>query len=158
MIQRIQTVYLSLAAISGLMTFFLPFAHFLEGQVQLSEFALFGIFNVQSDVLELKDPFIFPSWVLAVVAVVVPIAAIFLYKKRTTQLTVTRLAMLINIGYITYLTFGIESVMENLYSESVTILYHAGFYMPVIALPFLFLAIRGIKKDEALVKSLDRIR
>ncbi|MEM9053093.1 MAG: DUF4293 domain-containing protein [Bacteroidota bacterium] len=158
MIQRVQTIYLVLAAISGLMTFFLPFAHFLDGDVKLGEFAVFGVFNVQSNLLELSGPSSFPSWIFTVLTVVSAAAAVFLYKNRATQLKVTRLAMLLNLAFIAYLAFGIESIMGQLYDDSVRVLYHSGFYMPVIALPFLFLAIRGIKKDEALVKSLDRIR
>tara|TARA_B100000886_G_scaffold335217_1_gene291949 strand:+ start:57 stop:218 length:162 start_codon:yes stop_codon:yes gene_type:complete len=45
--------------------------------------------------------------------------------------------------------------------ENVEILnevYHVGFYMLISSIPFLFLANRGIKKDEDLVKSLDRLR
>tara|TARA_Y100000589_G_scaffold328065_1_gene371367 strand:+ start:49 stop:210 length:162 start_codon:yes stop_codon:yes gene_type:complete len=36
--------------------------------------------------------------------------------------------------------------------------YHVGFYMLISSIPFLFLANRGIKKDDDLVKSLDRLR
>jgi hypothetical protein len=36
--------------------------------------------------------------------------------------------------------------------------YGLGMYLPVIALAFTFLANRGIKKDEDLVKSVDRLR
>jgi len=63
-----------------------------------------------------------------------------------------------NLSFIVYLFFAVDMVHEKLYDDEVAILYHVGFYLPVVALAFLFLAIRGIKKDEALVKSLDRIR
>jgi hypothetical protein len=158
MIQRSQTIYLFLAAMAGLLTFFLPFAHFLQDGVKLSEYATFGVFNVQSDLIEMSGPFAFPVWVFSVLASIIPVVAILLFKKRPIQLKITRLALLTNLGFIVFLFFAIDSIHTDLYGMEVGILYHAGFYMPVIAIPFLFLAIRGIKRDEALVKSLDRIR
>ena len=158
MIQRVQTIYLVLASLSGIMTLILPFAYFLEADIELGEFGVFGLLNVQSNIFELRDPFKIPSWIFSVLAVVPSASAIFLYKNRSTQLKVTRLAMLLNLAFIVYLAFSIESIKGQLYGDSVSVLYYSGFYMPVIALPFLFLAIRGIKKDDALVKSLDRIR
>jgi len=42
--------------------------------------------------------------------------------------------------------------------ENLKAVYWIGFYLPVAAIAFQFLAMRGIKKDEALVKSVDRLR
>ena len=158
MIQRSQTIYLFLAAIAGLLTFFLPFAHFVENDVKLSEYAAFGVFNVQSDLIEMTGPFLFPAWVFSVLASIIPMVTIFLFRRRPVQLKFTRLALLTNLSFIVYLFFSIDAIHTELCGTEVGILYHSGFYMPVIAIPFLFLGIRGIKKDEALVKSLDRIR
>jgi len=158
MIQRSQTIYLFLAAVAGLLTFFLSFAHFVDNGVKLSEYAVFGVFNVQSDLMEMAGPFLFPAWVFSILASIIPVGAILLFKNRPLQLKITRLALLTNLSFIVYLFFAIDAIHTELYGVAVGILYHAGFYMPVIAIPFLFLAIRGIKKDEALVKSLDRIR
>jgi hypothetical protein len=158
MIQRAQSIYLFLASIAGLLTFFLPFAHYLQGDVKLAEYAVFGVFNVQSDLVEMSGPFLFPTWILSLFVTMLPAISIFMYKNRPAQLRVTRLGFLMNLGFIVYLFFAIDSIHSQLYGDEVSILYHAGFYLPVVAIAFLFLAIRGIKKDEALVKSLDRIR
>jgi hypothetical protein len=158
MIQRIQSIYLLLAATAALLTFFLPFAHFLSDGVKLSEYALFGFFNVQSDVTESAGPYGFPAWIFSLLVVVIPLIALFLYKNRPLQLRIARLGFLLNLGFLVYLFFAVDSIYRENYGEEVEVLYHAGFYMPVIAIAFLFLAVRGIKKDEALVKSLDRIR
>jgi len=158
MIQRAQSIYLLLAVIAGLLTFFLPFAHYLQGDVKLAEYAVFGVFNVQSDLIEMSGPFLFPTWVMSLFVTLLPAIAIFLYKKRPVQLRITRLAFLVNLGFIVYLFFAIDTIHDQLYGTEVAIIYHVGFYLPVVAIAFLFLAIRGIKKDEALVKSLDRIR
>ena len=48
------------------------------------------------------------------------------------------------------------AVLENVVFVGQT--YHIGFFLLVSSFPFLFLANRSIKKDEDLVKSLDRLR
>jgi hypothetical protein len=158
MIQRIQTVYLFLAAICGALTFFFTYAHFLEGDIKVAEYAMFGVFNVQSDTFEMAGPYAFPAWVFGALSTLLPFVAIFLYKKRPVQYRIARLAFLSNLAYAVYLFFAIDAIAESLYAGDITVLHHIGFYLPVAALPLCFLAVRGIKKDEALVKSLDRIR
>lgn len=158
MIQRVQTIYLLLAAICGGLTFFLPYAQFYSADLKLAEYAMFGVFNLQSDTLELVGPYAFPAWIFGVLSVMVPSIAIFLYKKRPVQYRISRLAYITNLAYAVFLFFAIDAVASNLFDENVRVLHHIGFYLPVAAIPLCFLAVRGIKKDEALVKSLDRIR
>jgi len=158
MIQRVQSIYFLLAAIAGLMTFFLSYAHFYADAAKVAEYAMFGVFNVQSETLEMTGPYAFPVWIFGALSVILPSFTIFLYKNRPFQMRIARLATLINLGYVVYLFFAIDSINEQLFDASLRVLHHAGFYMPVIAIVFCFLGVRGIKKDEALVKSLDRIR
>ena len=158
MIQRVQTIYLLLAVICGLLNFFLPYAQVYSGDVTLAEYAMFGVFNLQSDTLEMTGPYAFPAWIFGILAVMIPAIAIFLFKKRPVQYRIARFAYIINLAYAVYLFFSIDAVATALFDGDVRILHHFGFYLPVAAIPFCFLAVRGIKKDEALVKSLDRIR
>lgn len=158
MIQRVQSIYLVLATLAGAMTFFLPYAHFYANGAKVAEYAMFGVFNVQSEVVEITSPFIFPAWLFGTFSVLIPLISIFLYKNRPLQMRIVRLAYLVNLGYLVYLFFAIDSINNSVFDGALDILHHTGFYMPVIAIVFCFLAVRGIKADEALVKSLDRIR
>lgn len=159
MIQRVQTLYLALATLCGLLTFVLPYAGYFVGDVKVAEYAMFGVFRLQSDVLEMSGPYVFPAWALGILCTLAPIAAITQYKRRPVQHKLARLCMLSFTGYVVYLLFGINEVHAVLFGESqADTLHQLGFYMPVAALALCFLAIRGIRKDEALVKSLDRIR
>ncbi len=158
MIQRVQSLYLLLAGICGVLTFVLPFAKFFDKEVLVAEYAMFGVFNLQSDTLEMTGPFIFPAWILGLACTIIPFAALALYKKRPVQHKVTRLALLMFIVFVVYLLFGVSEVGLLLFSEEIAILHHAAFYLLVVGLALCFLAIRGIKKDDELVKSLDRIR
>ncbi len=158
MIQRIQTIYLILAVIAGCLTFFLPFTHFYAGDLQVGEYAMFGVFNIQSDTLEMTNPMGFPMWILATISIASALLSIFFYKERKRQIKVVRLSFFLHLAWLVFAFFAIDAINNSLYAGSIRILYHSGFYMPLIALIFLFLAIRGIKKDEELVRSLDRLR
>ena len=158
MIQRVQSIYLLLATLAGLMTFFLSYAHFDADGAKVAEYAMFGVFNVQSEMLEMTGPYSFPVWIFGALAVIVPFLTIFLYKNRPMQLRLAHLASLMNLGYVVYLFFAVDAINEQVFDNSLRVLHQAGFYMPVIAIVFCFLGVRGIKRDEALIKSLDRIR
>jgi len=158
MIQRVQTIYLGFAILCGILTFFLPFTHFYSGDVKLAEYVFTGVLNVQSETFESSGPFSFPAFVFCALIVLIPSISIAMYKKRPVQMRLVRLGFLVSLGFVVYLLFAADKINETLFEGSAEVLYHAGFYMPVASLVFYFLALRGIKKDEALVKSLDRIR
>lgn len=83
------------------------------------------------------------------------LAAIFLYKNRRLQLNVVKIATLIQIvalGFATGVLFSLGGFGTFLWRESL------GLGLIALALFFLWLAGAGIKKDEELVKSMDRIR
>jgi len=158
MIQRVQSIYLGLAIVCGILTFFLPFAHFYSGDVKLAEYVFTGVLNVQSETFESSGPFSFPAFIFSSLMILLPSVSLMMYKKRPVQMRLVRLGFLVSLGFIVYLLFASDKINETVFEGSADVLYHAGFYMPVISLVFYFLALRGIKKDEALVKSLDRIR
>ena len=139
MIQRVQSIYLFLAALAGLMTFFLSYAHFYADTEKVAEYAMFGVFNVQSEMLEMTGPYVFPVWIFGALAVIVPFLTIFLYKNRPLQMRMARLANLVNLGYVVYLFFAVDAINEQVFDNGLTILHHVGFYMPVIAIVFCFL-------------------
>jgi uncharacterized membrane protein len=158
MIQRVQSIYLGLAIVCGILTFFLPFAHFYSGDVKLAEYVFTGVLNVQSETFESSGPFSFPAFVFCALLVLIPSVSLAMYKKRPIQMRLVRLGFLVSLGFVVYLLFAADKINATLFEGGAEVLYHAGFYMPVASLVFYFLALRGIKKDEALVKSLDRIR
>ena len=127
MIQRVQTIYLILATLAGAMTFFLPFAHFYANDSKVTEYVMFGVFNVQSEVMEMTSPFGFPAWVLGALSVLIPLISIFLYKNRPLQMRIVRLAFLVNLGYIVYLFLAIDAINARLYEDGLDILHHSGF-------------------------------
>ena len=56
-------------------------------------------------------------------------------------------------------SYNMKSILDD--QKSVEVLnqvYHLSFYLLISSIPFLFLANRSVKKDDDLVKSLDRLR
>ena len=82
------------------------------------------------------------------------VIAIFLFKKRQNQFVVNRLNIILNLfllGFFVYRSLNLSG--ETAVSEK-----GIGMLIPVFSIVFLALANRAIKKDEDLVKSVDRLR
>ena len=145
MIQRIQTIFYALAAICASGLFFLPIA---TSDKVASPFLEDKIFNVQDHIGLI---------IIAALAVLLPLAAIFLFKNRPLQLKLGAIGMLfpllvIGAGVWMYLKSGTAAV------ESAAITQGAGLFLPIGVIVFAILANRFVKKDEDLVQSSDRLR
>ena len=131
MIQRIQTIYLLIASIAfALLSFKIPF-------------------------WSLNDEFMYAQndnklYLLLITLFVFSLIGIFLFKKRTVQMKLLRLSILIEFVVVVRLFLT--------YSELNTPLDAKVFFLLMSAFVALLLAYRGVKKDENLVRSVDRIR
>jgi len=101
-----------------------------------------------------------PTYYLAGLGALICLTAlysIFQFKKRTTQVKLGALNAFLMMAYIavaTYLIYGGESALGT---DSRGI-FKPGYFLPLAAMIFNSLANRFIKKDEDLVRSVDRIR
>ncbi len=80
--------------------------------------------------------------------------AMLLYKNRKNQFVVNRLNIILNLfllGFFVYRSLNLSG--ESNISEK-----GIGMLIPIFSIVFLSLANRAIKKDEDLVKSVDRLR
>jgi len=94
---------------------------------------------------------------VALVTAVLPFIDIFLFKNRKQQRGLAVLSILLNIVFIALMMWKITS-FNNKNATATDHTYWVGAVLPVISIIFLFMAMRGIRKDEKLVKSLDRLR
>ena len=152
MIQRIQTVFLALAGLSGFSLFLKPMDFALVSGMTAQQSGLSmladGIFDINdSDVL----------MILTVMFGLMPIIGIFLFRNRKLQMNVGRLAIL--IGFVLLAVGGFFFYQEY---DGIKDVAHAslgaGLAAPVLSFVFLYLANRAINKDEKLVRSADRLR
>lgn len=147
MIQRIQTVFLFLSAVFAGVLFFVPIASFDLGN-EIVNLSIFGAGNGVNALLLL---------ILAILMLVVPFVTIFMYKKRELQLKLSSLNVFLNALFCGLIfLFYVDNIQEKLSAE--TIVYAFGTYIPLINMVLSILAMRWIKKDIELIKSIDRLR
>lgn len=94
---------------------------------------------------------VWPLFVLATVVGVLSTIGIFLFHSRKLQMKVCTYAMIADIlWYVYYIILFVQSELE------MNIRFAA--CLPLVSCIFLWLAKKGIKADDDLVKSMDRIR
>ncbi|MDR6300699.1 DUF4293 domain-containing protein [Mesonia maritima] len=136
MIQRIQTIYLFIVVlIAAILPFLIPIWTTESGEevFAIDKVVVLGAFLLSS--------------LLALIS-------IFLFKNRKLQFVMGRLNIILNfflLGFFVYWTLIVPGEMQI--SEK-----GIGMLIPIISIVFLALANKAIKKDEALVKSVDRLR
>ena len=85
------------------------------------------------------------------------IVCIWMYKDRKKQLIIGRVTYFLTLAYIVIISLSLDRLIEAM-GGSPDITYGVSLFLPLIAMGFLFLANRAVKKDEELVRSLDRLR
>ncbi|WP_348706889.1 DUF4293 family protein [Tenacibaculum sp. 190524A02b] len=145
MIQRIQSIYLLLAAlIAGGLTFFVSLWQQVKNNASIYSIDLLSASSLA--------PKIVP--VLFFISAIISIATIFLFKKRQLQFVLGRIIILTNLfllGLLIYLSLTLSG--ETAVSEK-----GIGMFLPIVIILLVVLANKAIKRDEDLVKSVDRLR
>ncbi len=153
MVQRIQTLYLLIALILVGLMFFFPYAEILSGEGKLYSFQFDGLYYIES--LEVYVQTI-PSVILLAVIVLLNLVTIFLFKKRILQMRLAFINMILMLGFIGLVYFYVKSFSSELQAEAVSYKIYGIF--PAVSAILNYLALRAIGRDEALIRSVDRIR
>ena len=133
MIQRVQSLYLFLAAIASI-TLALSVSNswlglYLEGRAELIVFAE------------------------SVLSTFLALGALFRYKNRQQQFVINRINLLLQLFLLGFFVYRSLNLSGGTGPER-----GIGMLIPVFSIVLLFLANRAIKHDEDLVKSIDRLR
>lgn len=158
MIQRIQSVYFALAGIIILLLFAIDIAYYTAGSgytVSLNACGIQPTEAIEQLSLNVKT---LALTITTVLAGLLPIIALFLYNNRPLQLRLTRMSIVIAASIIAQNILYSEEIYKQIQGLGYEKNYAIGFIFPVIAIILLVLAHRGVKKDEALVRSVDRLR
>jgi hypothetical protein len=94
---------------------------------------------------------------LAAVSCLVALFSIFKYKNRLAQLKLGALNAFVIMAYVATATYLIYTGEKEIGYDARGV-FKPGYFLPLAALLFNSLANRFIKKDEKLVRSVDRIR
>ena len=150
MIQRVQTIYLLLVVILGVLQCCFAPVQFLPAE---------GV-----EYLSLLP---YSKCPLAVISIAIPMLAlvnIFLFKHRLVQARLNIVNVVLCLGYYALLALYIAFVIKGYESIEGVLLTEADWYLnvwaglPLVCIVLSMMATRRILKDEALVRAADRIR
>ncbi|WNH07703.1 DUF4293 domain-containing protein [Thalassobellus suaedae] len=136
MLQRIQTIYLLIAA-----------------GVSVGLIFVFDLWSTSDQVKVFANDIVY-VFAAFLASALLSIISIFRYKNRKSQFILGRLNIILNfflLGFFVYQSLNVSG--ETAVSEK-----GIGMFLPIISIVFLVLANKAIKKDEDLVKSVDRLR
>ncbi len=137
MLQRIQTIYLILAfVVTGILPFLIPLWKMSDGKEYLF---------MQNQVYV----------ILLGLSTTLSLLSIISFKKRQNQFVIGRLNIILNLillGLFVYRSLNLSGETLAVSEKGI------GMFLPIVAIVLLVLANKAIKKDEDLVKSVDRLR
>ncbi|MEI7724615.1 MAG: DUF4293 domain-containing protein [Bacteroidota bacterium] len=158
MLQRIQSVYLVIVAIACILLFFFPLANYYNELQGNYKFFIYGIRSMDPEPKVLFGPyFTIPLIFLTVASFIFTVSAILLFKNRPLQIRLCAFNMITNIVLVMVIFFFYATRIKTLTMTEPEYNY-TGMVLPLVSILFLILANQGIRKDEALVKSADRLR
>lgn len=144
MIQRIQSLWLLLAAAAIFFLFRLPFA---------------GGRNPDGSIRELYAAGNLLMFILAILLGLLALVTIFLFKNRPNQKRLIWLGILLDIVFIVMMYFQMENLKDaGQYPGLTAQTFKAGAIFPVLYIILMVMAYNGIRNDEKLIKSVDRLR
>jgi hypothetical protein len=152
MLQRIQTIYLLLVSFLTALLLFFPLA-VIGANDDFYSFSVTGIKHFINDEVSV------PAWGLLFMTISISLIAlitVFLFKRRMLQIRFTIFNFILKLGLygvIAYLLWDMKSGVENFVFDP-----KIAMCLPAVCLILDYLAIRNIGADEALVRSLDRLR
>jgi hypothetical protein len=153
MIQRIQTLYLLLAAGVLAAALFLPLGWFVtDAGLAVAAFKPLGVTPLSADGASHSTWGLF---CILLLSAVILLATIFLYRNRMLQVRMAIFTGLLLVGY--YLAFVVFLFMLKSHFE---LGYRIGWALclPAVSIILCYLAFRAIYKDEVMVRASDRLR
>ena len=129
---------------------------FVSGDTH-SKFTVFGLFWKNKNEEIYKSDLSFPFYIILIFLVLIELAALLNYKKLKAQLKWAQ------YGFLIYVVLGLALLIfflagSDLALPASTATPGVGLFLFLTGIPFTFLAVKAIKKDKALIDSVDRIR
>jgi len=153
MLQRIQSIYLLLAALAIYALFLFPFVHNVIVDGRPVTISVRGVFQ---DTNGQHTQFFAGLTAATAIMGLIPLVIIFLYKNRKQQIALCYSAILVIFGYSFWMAQEVKGVMGSI--EIDTHNWGIGLLLSSISIVFIIFAFKAIQRDEKLVKSADRLR
>jgi hypothetical protein len=157
MIQRKQTIYLFFAGLIPLVLLFIPLGH-LASDVAYYEYTAFAVREATPDATFIVNTI--GNAVLLIATAALSLISIFLYKNRKAQMKLVSLNMvLILLAICSIMYFYPKFIFpKHLTLDGVVIKYNYMIIISFVSAVGLYLAKKAIAKDEAMIRSADRLR
>ena len=150
MIQRIQSLYLLAVTIAAVVMMSAPIGHFVTPSKQIFEMGTLLIADAAGNPVNYEP---WPLFVLLQAVAILSLVTIFLFKNRLLQIRLTVISTVLLLVYcLAAFTYVFTLKGESVFVPAWTVC------LPPIGIILNWMAIRGIRKDDNLVKSYDRLR
>lgn len=159
MIQRIQSLWLLLETVLMALMLFVPIGWIVAGAEEYKLIAS-GLGTATSDGVITVASTIGLAIIIGAAALL-PLVIIFLFKNRMVQfrLCMAQFALLLGAQVMSLLfLYRLAGIFSGELGMETSTSFGVAMFFPLIGMILNWMALRGIKKDIVLIKSLDRIR
>lgn len=155
MLQRVQTIWLFLSSTAIFCLFLFPYLQVYNPDGSFRAVKITGVQESVGGQIVQSESFLALTIVTVIVALI-PLITIFLFKNRKLQLKLCYLSIAAILGFSFWLVQTAKQILGAITLQSEN--YGLGVILPSLSVFFIVLALRGIRKDEKLIKSADRLR
>lgn len=153
MIQRIQTAFLIIATILLVFVALFPLAELLgTASEAVYELSFKGLLSESAPSVDFSS---LPLSILIALCLILTVVIIFLFKKRMIQIRLCIINIVLLVGLNGLMLYYVREAQKLLHANAS---YSIIFIFPLVSAILVFLALRAIARDEALIRSLDRLR
>ena len=150
MLQRIQTIYLALALLSQLAQFFLPWVEYYVNGTET------GVSALELDGSHFT---VMPLTFVLSLSLGLVLGSIFGFKNRAKQMKTARMALISTLlGFLAFAFIHYMNIQALDEMGELMMTYQLTTVLPLASAILIWLAIKGIKKDDDLIRSVDRLR
>lgn len=160
MIQRIQSVYLLVYALVCALLLFMPVYSLIPGETSVDQSIYHFSLLATEQFSDGQTAVIHRSWPLVLtdsVLIAASVLTLLSFKDRKRQMLLTRVLMFLSVAFIAAVVNSTNG-MREMTDPGHVFRYGAAAVLVIIPPIMAFLAFKGIKKDDALVRSADRLR
>ena len=153
MIQRIQSVFLLVSLCFLVTMFFVPVAELFYDTGKILYFNLFGFYLSEAGTTAYISAQYSIIRAFGLLICTMNLLIIFMFKFRLYQIRLCIYNILMLAGLMGVMFYVLNNIQDV---QSVS--YRLPIVFPVVAIILHYLALRGIRKDEMMVKALNRLR
>jgi hypothetical protein len=154
MIQRIQSLYISVVVMLSTLMLYGSIVTFVGTGGAEYEIRYNGLYEMSGGAGEKTEPLL-PLTILLLVVPALSFVTLLLFKRRKLQLRTSVFSLILLLGTVVMLAYYIFYIITK---YDARVIFSIKIIFPVVSAILMYLAFRGILKDELLVRSYDRIR